>query len=116
MYVDGFVVPVPKEKKDAYRAMAAAFAAVAKEHGALTIVECWADDVPPGKVTDFYRAVQCTEEETVVFSWITWPDKAARDAGNAKLATDARLTMETFTGVVDGKRMIYGGFAPILTA
>ena len=112
-YVDGFVVPVPAGTKDAYREMAAKFAPMFKEFGALRMVECWGDDVPDGKVTDFRRAVQAKDGEVVVFSWITWPDKATRDAGMKKVMEDPRM-QPGGDMPFDGKRMIYGGFQVIL--
>jgi len=111
-YVDGFVVPVPAGKKEAYREMAAAAAPVFKDHGALRQVECWGDDVPDGKVTDFKRAVDAQADETVVFSWIEWPSKAARDEGMKNAMSDPRLKMDDMP--FDGKRMIFGGFAVML--
>ena len=107
-YVDGFVVPVPNDKKQAYREMAATAAVIFKEQGAIRQVECWGDDVPDSKVTDFKRAVNAQAGETVVFSWIEWPSKAARDEGMKKAMSDPRLKLEM---PFDGKRMIYGGFA-----
>ena len=111
-YVDGFVVPVPAGKREAYREVAATAAAIFKEHGAIRLVECWGDDVPDGKVTDFKRAVDAQAGETVVFSWIEWPSKAARDEGSRKVMSDPRLSMDDMP--FDGKRMIYGGFAVML--
>jgi uncharacterized protein YbaA (DUF1428 family) len=112
-YVDGFVIPVPTGKKAAYREACATAAKVFKEFGATRVVECWGDDVPDGKVTDFKRAVQAEPSEAVVFSWIVWPSKAARDEGNEKLKNDPRMQMGPDTPF-DGKRMIYGGFEVLL--
>jgi uncharacterized protein YbaA (DUF1428 family) len=112
-YIDGYVVPVPRANREAYKRMAAIVAPVFKENGALKVVECWGDDVPHGKQTDFYRAVQCTEDETMVFSWIAWPDKAARDAGMAKAMADPRMSAGG-DAPFDGKRMIFGGFEVLL--
>jgi len=80
-YIDGFVAAVPTANREKYRKHAEAAAAVFKEHGALKVVECWGDDVPEGKVTSFALAVECKEDETVVFSWIIWPSREARNAG-----------------------------------
>ncbi len=113
-YIDGFVIPVPHGKKEAYREMAAAAAAIFQENGALQIVEAWEDDVPDGKLTDFRRAVQAEKGESIVFSWIIWPSREVRDQGNQKIMTDPR--MQPFGNDVpfDGKRMIVGGFKPIV--
>ena len=108
-YIDGFVVPVPTHKKEEYREMCARAAEVFKEHGAIKLVECWGDDVPDGKVTDFKGAVKAEAGETVVFSWIVWPSKAVRDEGHAKVVKDPRNLSGTDMPF-DGKRMIYGGF------
>ena len=115
MYVDGFVIPVPKDKKDAYRELAATAAPVFKEHGALKVVECWGDDVPPGEVTSFPLAVKLKDDECVVFSWIVWPDKATRDEGNRKVMADPRMQPDPATMPFDGKRMIWGGFKTFVT-
>ena len=114
-YVDGFVVAVPAANKEAYRRLAAAAAPLFKEFGATRIVECWGDDVPDGKITDFRGAVKAQEDEVVVFSWIEYPSKAVRDAANEKMMNDPRMKA---LGEMpfDGKRMIFGGFAPILDA
>ena len=114
-YVDGFVVPVPAANKEAYRAMAAKAAPIFREHGATRLVECWGDDVPVGKVTDFHGAVKAEEGEQVVFSWIEWPSREARDAGMAKVMADERMKPEGDMPF-SGQRMIYGGFAVIVDA
>ena len=113
-YVDGFVVAVPTGAKDAYREMSAKAWEVFKDYGALRQAEAWGVDVPDGKVTDFKRAVQATGDETVVFSWIDWPSKAARDEGWKQCMADPRMQYDPATNPFDGKRMIYGGFTPIL--
>lgn len=115
-YVEGFVIPVPKAKRADYEKLAAMAAPIFKEHGALKVVECWADDVPYGTLTSFPRAVQCTDEETVVFSWIVWPSREARDAGNAKVMADPRFAGSMESMPFDGKRMIMGGFTVMLEA
>jgi uncharacterized protein YbaA (DUF1428 family) len=111
-YVDGFVVAVPAANREAYIAYAQKAAPFFKEAGVLRFVECWGDDVPEGKVTDFRRAVQATPEEQVVFAWLEWPSKEARDAGMAKIMADDR--MRDMPMPFDGKRMIFGGFRPVI--
>jgi uncharacterized protein YbaA (DUF1428 family) len=115
-YADGYVVPVPKGNKQAYRDMAAKAAAVFKEYGATRIVEAWGDDVPDGEVTDFKRAVKAKEGENVVFSFVEWPDKATRDAAWPKIMEDKRMQPDPEKMPFDGKRMFWGGFRPILDA
>lgn len=115
-YVDGYVLAVPKTKKQAYVDLAQKASVVFKDHGALSVVECWADDVPEGKLTSFPMAVKCEEGEEVVFSWITWPSREARDTGNKAAMADARLDMEMSDMPFDGKRMIFGGFNTIVEA
>jgi len=114
-YVDGFVVAVPTAKKDAYLQMAKAVDVVFKECGALSVVESWGDDVPEGKLTSFPMAVQREADETVVFSWIMWPDRATRDEGMKKAMADTRVQAVGSADVFDGKRMIFGGFQTILS-
>lgn len=111
-YVDGFVLAVPLNNREAYRALAAKAAPLFKEFGATRIVECWADDVPDGKVTDFRMAVKAEEGEEVVFSWIEYPSREVRDEANKKMMADPR--MKEFEMPFDGKRMIFGGFIPLL--
>lgn len=111
-YVDGFVIPVPKQNLEAYKRVAEAAAAIFKELGATRVVECWGDDVKEGKVTDFHRAVQVGADENVVFSWIEYPSKEVRDQAVAKIMEDPR--MEALEMPFDGKRMIFGGFVPLL--
>jgi uncharacterized protein YbaA (DUF1428 family) len=113
-YVDGFVVAVRTTDREKYQRYAKEAAAVFKEYGALTVVECWGDDVPEGKVTSFPMAVQRKDDETVVFSWITWPSKAVRDEGMKKVMDDPRFNPETNPMPFDGKRLIYGGFEMIV--
>jgi uncharacterized protein YbaA (DUF1428 family) len=113
-YVDGFVVPVVKANKDAYLEMAKSTAPIFREHGATRVVECWADDVPDGKVTDFKRAVKAEADETIVFSWIEWPSKQARDDGIKKFMADPRMIENNTPMPFDGKRLIMGGFATML--
>jgi uncharacterized protein YbaA (DUF1428 family) len=97
----------------AYRELCEKISLVFKEYGALQVVECWGDDVPPGKVTDFYGAVKAEKGEAVVFSWIVWPSKDVRDAASKKMMDDPRMKPSGETPF-DGKRMIFGGFRPIL--
>jgi uncharacterized protein YbaA (DUF1428 family) len=113
-YIDGFVIPVARDKKDAYLKMARMAAPIFKEFGATRVVECWGDDVPNGKVTDFRKGVNAEENETVVFSWIEYPDKQVRDEANKKIMADPRMKMEGQEMPFDGKRMVFGGFMPIL--
>ncbi|MNM69523.1 hypothetical protein D3C81_811190 [compost metagenome] len=112
-YIDGFVLAVPTANKEKFLAHARTGDVVFLEYGALRVVECWGDDVPHGKTTDFFGAVKATAEETVVFSWIEWPDKATRDAGMQKMMEDPRLDPAKNPMPFDGARMIYGGFEPI---
>lgn len=109
-YVDGFVIPVPTANKDAYTKFSEKWTSIFKEKGATLIYECWGDEVPSGEVTDFARAVDLKDGETVVFSWNVWPDKETRDAAWQALR---EADMEDIP--FDGKRMIYGGFKPIVT-
>jgi uncharacterized protein YbaA (DUF1428 family) len=112
-YVDGFVVPVPKEKIEDYKALARKAGEIWKEHGALAFVECIGDDVPYGELTSFPRAVQVKDDE-VVFSWIVYESREQRDAVNAKVMADPRLKADMSEMPFDGRRMIYGGFKAFL--
>lgn len=115
-YVDGYVVPVLDSNKEAYLAVAKSAAVIFKDHGALSVVECWGDDVPEGKLTSFSMAVQRKPDETVVFSWITWPSKEVRDTGMAAAMKDPRMNHDPTQMPFDGKRMIYGGFKVLVSA
>ena len=121
-YIDGFVIAVPKDNKQKFIDHANSGDSVFIELGATRILECWEDDVSDGKVTDFRRAVAATADEAVVFSWIEWPDKAIRDAAMAKMmgwmenpeTADPRMDPAKNPMPFDGKRMIFGGFAPVV--
>ena len=114
-YVQGFIIPVAHEKREAYRAMAADAWGFFAECGALRVVEAWGDDVPEGKHTDFRMAVKANESENVVFSWIEWPSRAVCDAANEKMQHDDRMQMpEGAEMPFDGKRMVFGGFTPVV--
>lgn len=108
-FLDITVIPVVTAKKDAYLEHSARMSPLFREVGALSVTEAWGEDVPDGKVTDFKRAVALEDGETVAVGWISWPDKAARDAGWEKLMQDDRM-MGGETPPFDGKRMIYAGF------
>lgn len=109
-YVDGFLVPVPTANKDQYRAFAEKWTDYFKSLGAVSFAECWGDDVPAGEMTDFARSVQLKPDETVVFSWMVWPDKETRNIAWAKMMEEAPDEEMPF----DGKRMVYGGFTPMV--
>jgi uncharacterized protein YbaA (DUF1428 family) len=111
-YVDGIITAVPAANKAAYREMADKHAAILKEYGATRIVDAWGDDVPEGKVTDYKGAVKAEPGEIIVFSWIEWSTKEARDLGWEKAMIDPR--MKEMKMPFDGRRVIYGGFAPLL--
>ncbi len=113
-YVDGFLIAVPVANRDAYRTFAEEAAVLFKEYGAERIVEGWGDDVPDGKVTSFPMAVKLEKDEAVLFSWIEWPSKAVRDDAWGKIMKDPRMHPDANAMPFDGKRMIYGGFSPII--
>ena len=118
VYIDGFLIPVPAANKDKFIAHAKKGDSVFIDFGATRVIECWGDDVPDGETTDFRKAVKAQDNETVVFSWIEWPDKKTRDAGMAKMMANdfdnERMDMEKNPMPFDGKRMIFGGFAPVI--
>ena len=114
MYVDGFVAAVPTANREKYRRHADKAAVVFREHGALSVIECWGDDVPEGKVTSFPLAVKRKPDETVVFSWVTWPSRQVRDDGMKKVMEDPRLSREANPMPFDGQRMVFGGFEVIV--
>lgn len=122
-YIDGFVIACPKANKEKFIAHAEKADPVFMELGATRILECWQDDVSKGKVTDFFGAVKATEDESVLFSWIEWPDKQTRDAAMAKMTemmenpelADPRMDPVANPMPFDGKRMIFGGFVPVVT-
>lgn len=109
-YVDGFILAVPKKSLEAYKEIARTAGAVWMDHGALSYVECVGDDVPYGELTSFPRSVQATDDEVVIFSWITYESREQRDAINAKVMADPRLKTDPASMPFDGKRMIFGGF------
>jgi uncharacterized protein YbaA (DUF1428 family) len=115
-YVDRFVISVPTANKQAFIDQAREFDTMLMQFGALRVMECWGDDVLAGKLTDLYRTVQAADAETVVFSWVDWPDKATRAAGftqtEALMATDPRFKDKPMA--FDGKRVIFGGFSPVV--
>ena len=119
-YVDGFVIAVPAESQERFVEHAKTADPVFMELGATRILECWEDDVPDGKLTDFRRAVQATADEKIVFSWVEWPSKDVRDAAMAELTrrmeskSDPRMSPEQNPMPFDGKRMIFGGFKPVV--
>lgn len=118
MYIDGFVIAVPADKRQAFIDHASKADPFFVENGAIRVVECWGEDVSNGEVTDFRRAVAAEQGEDVVFSWIEWPDKATRDAAFALMMAedfdDPRLDKAQNPMPFDGKRMIFGGFEPVV--
>ena len=112
-YVDGFLVPVPRARKEDYRALAANMGRKFIEQGAARVMEAWADEVPDGKHTDYKGAVKAEAEEGIVFSWVEWPSREARDAAWKRFMESEQPPQDM---PFDGKRMIWGGFAPIIDA
>ena len=113
-YVDGFVLAVPKDKVDEYKKMATLGRDMWMKHGALAYLEAVADDVPHGELTSFPRAVMARDDETTVFAYIVFKDRAHRDEVNKKVMADPDMKMETETSPFDMKRMIYGGFQGVV--
>ena len=113
-YIQGFLVPVPTHRKDDYIQMAKEAAPFFEKFGATRMMECWGDEVPEGKVTDFRRAVDLKEGETVVFSWIEWPDKASCDKATEAMENDPDMKAPDDIPM-DMKRMIWGGFQPVFS-
>lgn len=109
-YIDGILCAVSEDKKAEFLAFSRAMAEVFKEHGATSVVDCWGDDVPAGEVTSMPMAVKAEPGEIVVFSWVAWPDKAARDSGWAAAMQDPRMAADAMPMPFDGKRLIMGGF------
>ncbi len=115
MYVQGFLIPVPEDKKQAYIEMATRFSDLFKSYGCTEIVEAWEDNVTDGKVTDFRMAVKAEPGEKIVFSWMIWPDRATCDAAHEKMESDPAFAESMSDMPFDGKRMIWGGFTPVMT-
>ncbi|GHA16681.1 hypothetical protein GCM10007989_09710 [Devosia pacifica] len=113
-YIDGAVIAVPTENRQLYTDLIQQMSALLIANGALRAVDCWGDDVPEGKTTDFRRAVNAGEDESVVFSWVEWPSRAARDAAWDEIYKDPSLA--DMPEAFDMKRMIFGGFQPIVEA
>ena len=116
-YIDGYVIAVPTANEQKFIDFANKFDPSFLEYGATRVLECWGDDVPHGKQTDFYRAVAAKEDESVVFSWVEWPSKAVRDEAMTKMMQDPRMDPASpmhQTMPFDGARMIFGGFTTVL--
>ncbi len=112
-YIDGFLAAVPTAQREAYHQHAAEAARVFRKHGALEIIEAWADDVPEGKLTSMPMAVKLKQDESVVFSWIVWPSKTVRQRAMQAVMNDPDMPQNM---PFDGQRLIYGGFTPLLIA
>lgn len=121
-YIDGFVIAVPTANRQQFIDHAKVVDNVFIDWGATRILECWGDEVSAGKLTDFRKAVQAKDDETVVFSWIEWPDKKTRDAAHARMMegmnnpdkADPRMDPNANPMPFDGKRLIFGGFTPLV--
>ncbi len=114
-YVTGFLAAVPTANKQKFKEHSELAAEVMKEFGALQYMECWGEDVPRGEVTDFYRATNAKDDETIVFSWITWPDRETCDAAHVRMMEDPRMSPEHNPMPFDGKRMMFGGFEVLVS-
>lgn len=116
-YVEGYVIPLPKNNIDAYKKIAEVAKNVWMDYGALSYVEAIADDVPAGETTDFYRSVKCKDDETVIFAFATYKSRAHRDEAHKKIMADPRMEAIGPNAVpFDGKRMIFGGFETFIEA
>lgn len=115
-YIDGYVFAVETANKQTFIDYANKMDVLFLEYGAVRVMECWGDDVPNGEATDFKKAVHAKEEETVLFSWVEWPDKKTRDAGLAKMMEDPRMDPKENPMPFDGRRMIFGGFQSVFEA
>lgn len=113
-YIDAYVAAVPTANKEAYRLFAEQMAVVFKKNGALNVIENWGEDVPEGKLTSFTMAVKREEHESIVFSWITWPSRAVRDEAWKLVMQDPAMQGDSMAKILDGKRMIFGGFQTIV--
>jgi uncharacterized protein YbaA (DUF1428 family) len=127
-YIDCFLAPVPRENRAAYEELARISAQVVKEHGALRVVECWLDESGPDASSyhgaearldseeygSFLKAAGADKGETVVISYIEWPDKATRDAGMERVTSDPRMQFQDRPPAFDGRRLIAAGFTPML--
>ena len=115
-YIDGYLIPVPAARRDEYVALARRAAPVFRRYGALRVVEAWGDDVPDGKLTSFPLATRAEPGEAVVFAWVEWPSRAARDEGMQKAMQDPFFAGDGSDMPFDGKRMMWGGFEAIVDA
>jgi len=115
-YVDGFLAAVPTANRDTFKRYAEALGVIMKAHGAVQLVDCWGDNVPDGEVTSFPMAVKCRDDEAVVFGWIVWPSREARETGMQNAMADPRMQPYIQDLPFDGKRMVFGGFEMLVEA
>ncbi|WP_275897586.1 DUF1428 domain-containing protein [Sphingorhabdus sp. Alg239-R122] len=113
--MQGYVASAPSGKRDAYRDMCSTMAAIAVEYGALRTLDCWGDDVPDGDITDFRRAVNAPQDDTIVFGFVEWSSREEFEAAMPKMHADKRMPAPGSDMPIDGKHMIYGGFVPVVT-